>query len=206
MRKVNNITSVGILFIGAILYGLICYANPWLLNTWWIALPALLWFAYKAAPKDHSVPVIDYDLPGPEVTQITTAVLLTDNSLEPAVLHVCSDHIIVVTQADKVRVEMNELRLVEMQDLSNETGDFSGFAIVYKKATTEAHIKFAGRVSPWVTKGIVKLLLETHAAYYKGVPIEQLPYVEVANPHIARKAGLVHRIDALANKAVGDLN
>lgn len=190
--------------MGAILFCLICYSNPWLWNTSWIAVPALIWFAYISAPKPD--PVTEYPLPTAEGIQIPTGIVLTDNNLAPAVLHVLPEWIQVITNDDFVRVEMNEMRLIEMFDLSDDNRPFSGFALVYRKATKECVIKFAGPVGPWVTKGIVKLLLETHAAYYEGTPAPELQYVEVANPNTPKKVGMVHRSDQVINRAVGDLN
>lgn len=201
LRNINNITSYGILFIGAIIFCLMCYSNPWLWNTSWIAVPALVGLAYISAPKPD--PQIEYPLPTAEGIQIPTGIVLTDNNLAPAVLHVFPEWIQVITNDEFVRVEMHEMTLIEMRDLSNSDGELSGFSLVYQKNKKENNLLFAARVGPWVTKGVVKLLLETYDEYYKGTTVPPLPYVEVANTNTV---GMVRSMQARSNEPIGGVN
>lgn len=187
MRKKLNTTSYGILFIGVVVFGFLCWDTPWLLWFSVIFLPTMWWFAYNAAPEPD--PVKDYPLPEAEGIQIPTGVVLTDNNLAAAVLHVFPEYIQVITYKGFVRVEMHEFTQITLQDLSKADGAFSGFSLAYQRDKKEQQLLFAAPVSPWVTRGVAKLLLETYDAYYKGTSVPQLPYVEVCNPN---KVGMVH--------------
>jgi hypothetical protein len=201
MHKKLDITSYGIMFIGIVAFCLICTTTSWL---WWfsvIILPALYWFAYNAAPEPD--PVKDYPLPTPEGVEVLTSVVLTDNNLAAAVLHVFPEFIQVITYKGFVKVEMHEFTQITMQDLSKADGPFSGFSLAYQRDKKEQQLLFAAPVSPWVTRGVAKLLLETYDAYYKGTSVPQLPYVEACNPH---KVGMVHPTDSQIKTPIGSLN